>query len=155
MVVPPLRERPADLPILARRFLEEAAERAGKRPFELQRAALERLASYRWPGNVRELKNAMEYAVATCTGSVVDTASLPPKLSIAVAPLFAAQPAAPGTPPQFRDINEEIRELERARMASALEAAAGVQTKAAELIGMALRTFVTKVKLYQLLDTRQ
>jgi DNA-binding NtrC family response regulator len=148
VLVPPLRDRPQDLPLLARQFLDDACKKAGRPPLELRGAPLERVYRYRWPGNVRELKNAMEFAAATCAGPVLEVESLPQKLNAAPA---AAQPSATAPPlaaGEFRDINDEIRELEKSRMQAALDTAGGNQTRAAELINMALRTFVTKMKLY-------
>ena len=122
---------------------------------DLRGPALERLARYRWPGNLRELKNAMEYAAATGHGDSVAPDALPQKLSIGPAPASGATPAPAGAATQFRDIQDEIRDLERARMQAAMDAVGGNQTRAAELINMPLRTFVTKVKQYALSGPRQ
>ncbi len=148
ILVPPLRERPQDVPILARTFLDEACARAGRPALDLRGPATERLTRYRWPGNVRELKSAMEYAAVHAQGNQVLPDALPAKLVAAQVP--PAPAAAPAGPPLFRNINDEIRELERARMQAALESVSGQQLKAAELIGMSLGTFVSKVKLYGL-----
>src|SRR5262249_9703115 len=127
---------------------------------------------HRWPGNVRELKNAMDYAAAAVPDTTVevDVHHLPPAVVAAAreaepAPPEPAQgapsPAGPGQGPArldaaedarsartFRPIEDEIRELERSRMIEALAATGGVQNRAAELIQMPLRTFVTKLKRY-------
>jgi len=109
------------------------------------------LTEHAWPGNVRELKNAMDYLAATVTEPVLEPESLPRSIlpEAAAAPL-SATPAPPEAAP-LGDLYEEIRQLERRRIAEALEAAGGVQVKAAELIGMPLRTFAGKVRLYGLL----
>ena len=100
---------------------------------------------------MRELKNAMDYLAATVTEPVLEPESLPRSIlpEAAAAPL-SATPAPPEAAP-LGDLYEEIRQLERRRIAEALEAAGGVQVKAAELIGMPLRTFAGKVRLYGLL----
>jgi DNA-binding NtrC family response regulator len=134
---------------------------------------MQALFLHRWPGNVRELKNAMDYAAAAApdTSVEVDVWHLPPAIAAAVreggaepgqGPPAQGPPPAPGPsepgapipPPDavsartFRPIEDEIRELERKRMVEALAATGGVQNRAAELIQMPLRTFVTKLKRY-------
>ena len=87
----------------------------------------------------------MEYAAATASDGLVEPWHLPPRL------VGVAQPAPPAQPrpePRFRPIGEEIEELERRRIIEALAAAAGVQTRAAELISMSLRTFQQRLKDY-------
>jgi len=150
--LPPLRHRPREISILARVFLAAAGARAGRPPLELSEAALQALGAYPFPGNVRELKNAMEYAAATEEGGVVEPWSLPDRIAGRASTPPAAGSAAPPAPAtrRFRPIAEELRELERARMGEALEASGGVQTRAAELLGMPIRTFGFKLKQYGL-----
>ncbi|WP_437713959.1 sigma 54-interacting transcriptional regulator [Sorangium sp. So ce448] len=158
--LPPLRQRPREIPILARAFLAEARERLGAPPAELSDAVLRLLAAHAWPGNVRELKNAMEFAAATMQGDRVEVWDLPSRTAGRAAeeqpsPGTATAPPGSAPPPaaelrRFAPIAEELRQLERRRMEEALEATGGVQTRAAELIGMPVRTFVFKVKQYGL-----
>ncbi len=154
VVLPPLRERPHDLAPLARSFLADACVRLGRSPLGLAPGTMARLAAYRWPGNIRELKNLMEYFAATVSEAVVEPVMLPPALQGRAPSTAESSPrsrVAVLTPsPGFRNIYDEIRELEQKRMAAALAAAGGVRVRAAELIGMPLRTFVTKMKEYQL-----
>ncbi len=140
--LPPLRERRRELPLLARMFVEAAAAAAGRPAPLISGRTLAVLARHDWPGNVRELKNAMEYAVATSTGALIDPEHLPAQLT--GGPEKAA--AVAGSSSGFVPLALELKELERRRMKEALEAAGGVQTKAAELIGMPRRTFVLKLK---------
>jgi len=146
----PLRDRRRELPLLARAFLAEECAKLGCAPFEFSDAAMDALGSHPWPGNVRELINAMKFAaVAASPGPVVDVCHLPQDIS-GVAhepPLHMARPAGARA---FRPLRAEIQELERTRMTEALEAAGGVQAHAAHLIGMPVRTFMSKVKLYKL-----
>jgi DNA-binding NtrC family response regulator len=120
---------------------------------------MRRLGAYAWPGNVRELRNLMEYLAATVESEAVLAEHLP----VPIAGVGRRQPApagetialrateAPGIPPaSFRPIDEEIRALEKQRMAEALAATGGNQKRAAELISMPRRTFVTKLKEYGL-----
>jgi DNA-binding NtrC family response regulator len=163
VVLPPLRNRPREIAVLARTFLDEAcrAQEAPRKSFAS--AAWPLLAGHPWLGNVRELKNVVEYLAATATGETIDAESLRARLLVAPAPPASAP--APAEPPAARPtqaygagrapLADEIRELERARMQEALEQTGWVQTRAAELIGMPLRTFQQKVKLYGLSRGRQ
>ncbi len=148
--IPPLRYRRREVSILARVFLADARARAGHPPLELSEATLAALGAYPFPGNVRELRNAMEYAAATEEGAVVEPWSLPDRIAGRGSASPSAAPSASSAPEprRFRPLAEELRELERTRMSEALEATGGVQTRAAELIGMPIRTFGLKLKQY-------
>jgi len=111
------------------------------------------LLTHAWPGNVRELKNTIEYVVAAAPDELVEPADLPERLGgsgagLAVPVVATDPPSEPPTP--FRPISEELRDLERRRMAEALAAAGGVKTRAASLIEMPIRTFTLKLKQYRL-----
>lgn len=157
--LPPLRDRKRELLILAQTFLTEAAARAGRPNMTLSEDAMQVLAAYTWPGNVRELKNAIEYVAATATGDTVEAWHIERRLypeelgeTPPTARLDPQSTAATDEVVEFRPIKEEIRELERRRIAQALAAADGNQTRAAALISMPLRTFVTKIKQYDLTE---
>ena len=157
VLIPPLRDRKRDLPVLAQRFLAAACKEAGREPMTIAPATLQVLASYDWPGNVRELKNAMEYAGAMLRDSALEPWMLPESIQPAPVPagegdteLVPLLPEAAPAGPRFRPIADEVRELERRRMAEALAAAGGVQKRAAELIDMPLRTFIVKLAQYGL-----
>jgi DNA-binding NtrC family response regulator/pSer/pThr/pTyr-binding forkhead associated (FHA) protein len=175
VILPPLRDRPRDLPILAQTFLAQARLRLGRPPMTITPSAMQRLAGHAWPGNVRELRNLMDYVAATRAESTLEPEMLPDSVFAARKRLgddtgkaerlatpwqhestFPHVNAVVGDPAQgsperrFQNIYDELRDLERARMAEALDAAGGVQARAAELIGMPLRTFVTKLKQYDL-----
>ena len=153
VVLPPLRERPRELPLLVRELLASACARLGREPVEVTPAAMQTLAHYRWPGNIRELRNAMDYAAAAVDGDAVDLWHLPPTL-VGEAPAAPVAPdsssAGPRTADGFRPIADELRALERKRMLQALRVADGVQTRAAELLRMPRRTFVAKMREYGL-----
>jgi len=161
--LPPLRDRPRDIALLATGLLDEATRRLGRPPLALSIAAAVALLRYGWPGNIRELRHTIAYAAAAApeTAREIELWHLPAELATAARTIRdadvepdrdppAASAAAPGPPPHggFRPIADEVRELERARMIIALRACGGVQTRAAALIEMALRTFVTKAKRY-------
>jgi two-component system response regulator AtoC len=162
--LPPLRERPRDLALLAASLLGDAARRLGRAPLELSIGAAVALFRHDWPGNVRELRHVIEYAAAAAHdhASEIEIWHLPAGLAAAArksrdagevaaaAPVArpGGEPAVATAAPELRPIADEVRELERARMIAALRATGGVQNRAAALIEMPLRTFVTKVKRY-------
>jgi DNA-binding NtrC family response regulator/pSer/pThr/pTyr-binding forkhead associated (FHA) protein len=153
ILLPPLRDRPRELPVLARALLAEACQKRGRPPMTIAPATMGQLLSYRWPGNVRELRNLTEYVAATVEEDTLLPWHLEDQLAASDSP-SAASDAAGGsglsTPKSFRPIDEELRELERKRMQEALLASGGVHVRAAELIAMPIRTFTAKLKLYQL-----
>jgi len=147
VTIPALRERPRELPLLVRRFLADALRRSGSdRQLAIDPEAMRALCAYDWPGNVRELKNAAEYVASIVTGDTVGLEHLP---ALVANPDRASEAPAAKLP----KLADEIRELERRRIADALEAAHGNQTHAAELIGMPLRTFVAKLKQHAISPT--
>jgi two-component system response regulator AtoC len=148
ITLPPLRERRRELPVLARSLLAQACTRLGRTAMEISPAAMLRIQGYSWPGNVRELKNAVDYVAATVEGELVLPWHLDEQVPTEAAP--ATEAASLPLPTKFRPIEEEIKALERQRMMEALAASGGVQTRAAELISMPVRTFTAKVKQYQL-----
>ncbi|HZF54590.1 MAG TPA: sigma 54-interacting transcriptional regulator [Polyangiaceae bacterium] len=156
--IPPLRDRARELPLLAKAFLEDACARSGRPPMTLAYSAMQALASYAWPGNVRELKNLMEFLAAAVLEREVEEwhiiDRLGGRIQLPTPSVRTLEEAAPipssDVRRRFRPIDEEVRELERTRMAEALAVAGGNQTRAAELIAMPLRTFVAKLKLYDI-----
>ena len=178
--LPPLRDRPRELPILAQRFLAAAPRARGAPLMTIAPAAMRLLAEHTWPGNVRELRHVMEYVAAAYVDEVLLphhlserlgltallAATPPPSYPPAPAPL-SQPPAPPSQPPspvaapegeapsKFRPIDDEIRELEVQRITAALAATRGNQTRASELIGMPLRTFINKLKRYGIAADRR
>jgi DNA-binding NtrC family response regulator len=166
VILPPLRERPREVLALSRAFLADACARAGREEMELSAEAMELFTRYAWPGNVRELKNVVDYIAATVGARIVEPRHLPAPLSppsplraesppLTPAPATPAAPAAEGPSRTFRPLAEEVRELERTRIAEALAAVGGVQTRAAEALHMPLRTFVLKMNRYGLAKRRR
>ncbi|MBI4466784.1 MAG: sigma-54-dependent Fis family transcriptional regulator [Acidobacteria bacterium] len=144
--VPPLRERPEDIPLLALHFLQRYSEQMGKPVRSLSEEALEALRHYLWPGNVRELENAMERAMALEAGEEISLRSLPEHISRVSAP----GPGATLLPDGGINLEKHIQEQERAYLLAALECAQGVRTKAAELLGMSYRSFRHYAKKYKI-----
>jgi DNA-binding NtrC family response regulator len=151
--VPPLRERPEDIPLLAHYFLDRYAVKFNGRARSLSHRALHRLVSYHWPGNVRELENYIKDAVAKNPDKEVllswDFAQLPeapPEAAIEEA--GAPEPdAAPEPPPPAAP--RPMREVEKEEILEALEATQGNITKAAKLLGYKSRqTMLNKMDRY-------
>ena len=145
VVLPPLRHRRAEIPLLARMFVQVESQRLDRTGLELSEGALAELARYDCPGNVRELKNAIDFAVATTEGPMIQSWDLPAKITGGVS---GEIPIVAQSPRQFRPIIDELRELECKRILEALEVCDGVQTKAAAAIGMPLRTFTFRMKQF-------
>jgi DNA-binding NtrC family response regulator len=154
--IPPLRARQKELPVLARKFLDDARRALGKDPLALSDAAMERLRAHSWPGNVRELKNLMEYASAIVEHGTVELEHLAPRLAEeGVAPSSnASRAAAHATQSSSlhgsQPLDEAVRVFERRKIEAALAATGGNKTKAAKMVGVPLRTFMDKVKRHGL-----
>ncbi|HXE74142.1 MAG TPA: sigma-54 dependent transcriptional regulator [Candidatus Xenobia bacterium] len=144
--MPPLRERPEDIPLLALHFLKRFSEQMGKPLRGLSAEALEALRAYSWPGNVRELENVIERAVALETGEEISLRSLAEQISR----IPARAPGQVLIPEEGIDFQKHIEEQERAYLQAALEQAGGVRTKAAELLGMSYRSFRHYAKKHNL-----
>ncbi|AGC42864.1 Fis family transcriptional regulator [Myxococcus stipitatus DSM 14675] len=143
VVLPPLRDRPRDVPVLAQAFLASTLARQGRSHIPISPAAMRLLETFDWPGNVRELKSAMEVAAALAVdASVLEPSHLPGW----VAPRQEHSRPSERASPRFRILEEELEELEFRRIDEALAATGGVQTRAAELLGMPRRTLVSKLK---------
>ena len=154
--LPPLRQRLAELPLLAANFLAEVARPPERRPMSLHPDALEVLCAYPWPGNIRELKTVMSFLAAVLATDVVTAADVRARLTTRPA---GESPAAideltfvdpPDRSRAFRPLADELRELELTRIQEALSAAQGSRTRAAELLSMPLRTLHERIRQYGL-----
>jgi len=139
ILVPPLRERRQDLPPLMDHFLKLFAAKNGKSLRGFSRAARDALLRYDYPGNVRELENLIERAVVLCRGDVIDRGDLP---------LILDEPDAPSE--ATTQLTAAVEGLERRMIREALKRANGVQTRAAELLGVTERALRYKLKKYGL-----
>jgi DNA-binding NtrC family response regulator len=152
LTVPPLRERPADVPWLVKRFLVTAS-RQMDRPAQpsLSPEVLASLQAYAWPGNVRELRNVVDRAVALAPGDVILPEHLPPKL-VAAPPSppppgagVLRAPARPAASAAADRLRREVAEEEKRRILDALAQCDGNQTRAAELLGVSRRTLINRI----------
>ncbi len=128
--LPPLRQRPEDIPLLARAFLETFRDENEKELDGITSEAMELLIDYHWPGNVRELENVIERAVVLSTGSVIDVDLLSPAVRHKRPTAGFDEPL----PPQGLPLKEAVANYERKLIVRALQASGGVQKKAAELL---------------------
>ena len=150
LVIPPLRQRPRELPLLAALFLEDACKKNGREPMQISESAMSALLEHTWPGNARELRNLMQYIAAAHKVDVVTAEHVAERLAAGRVPRTGPMQAAPVEAGAFRPLADEIRELEIARIKEALEAAGNNQTRAAAILSVPVRTFFEKAKLYGL-----
>ena len=137
IVLPPLRRRVEDIPLLVEFFIDKYVQEMGLGERRMNKEALRTLESYRWPGNVRELENVIERALALSPGEVITAEDLPAQLRQSPE---ATEPVAE-LPSEGMDLEGHLEEIRRQLMAQALERTDGVQTKAAELLGTSFRSF--------------
>jgi two-component system response regulator PilR (NtrC family) len=154
--LPSLRERLEDIPLLADHFLVKYAGQMDKPIRAISCEAQELLAAYRWPGNVRELENAIERAVAVEQTPTLLPESLPPqvrpngeRLMETEVELLAGLPEFPALQAGF-DLEARGEDFYRHYISLALERSGGVQTRAAELLGMSFRSFRYYAKKFNL-----
>ncbi|OFW37240.1 MAG: transcriptional regulator [Acidobacteria bacterium RIFCSPLOWO2_12_FULL_67_14] len=134
--LPPLRQRKDDLPLLVQSFLAEFNPRNGKSVTAVEPAAMRILEQYHWPGNVRELRNVIERAVILSTGEFIEVKQLPPLVAGApdsAAPRVALQPGM------------TVDEAEQQLILLTLEHTRDNKTRAAEILGISLKTLHNKL----------
>jgi transcriptional regulator with PAS, ATPase and Fis domain len=144
--LPPLRERREDIPVLAQHFLEKYGEENNKTGMELGPDALDLLVEYDWPGNVRELENVIERAVVLGSGVRVGADLIPEH--IRAAPSFHIPKFV--VPPEGISFKDVITNVEKRLIESTLEAAGGVQKRAAELLRIKPTTLNEMIKRYEI-----
>jgi two-component system response regulator PilR (NtrC family) len=155
ILVPPLRERREDVPLLVNHFVKKYAKSAGRNISQVSPDSLAQLSSYEWPGNVRQLENTIERAVALETGEVLH-AQLPMERAKAkAAAAGVGAPDAVSIPagavlPDGMDMEKYVADIERSLLKSALKQADGVQTRAADVLKISYRSFRHLMKKYDL-----
>ncbi len=137
LVLPPLRERLEDLPVLADFFLKRYGEKNRRAAITLAPEALQTFRRYPWPGNIRELENAIERGVIVCQGNVLTREDLPAALQLQGEWLATGGESEPGLP-----------ELERQLISRTLERVAGQRQQAAEILGISLDELNLKIRSY-------
>jgi DNA-binding NtrC family response regulator len=144
--LPPLRERKDDIPPLVQHFLEKYSEENNKADIELKPEALDLLMEYSWPGNVRELENVIERAVVLSPTATIGADLIPDH--VRTAPTFRIPNFV--VPPEGLSFKDVITNVERRLIESTLEAAGGVQKKAAELLKIKPTTLNEMIKRHDI-----
>jgi Nif-specific regulatory protein len=140
LYMPPLRERQADILLLADHFVEKIAATQGKDVRRISTSAIDMLVAYHWPGNVRELENAIERAILVCEGGVIHAHHLPPSLQTA---------EVSGTLP-MTGLGEAVAAFERDLLQDALKSARGNRSRAARLLQTTERILNYKIQKHGL-----
>jgi two-component system response regulator PilR (NtrC family) len=149
--LPPLRDRKDDIPLLVHHFLDKFSEESRKTNLIVTPEALDRLMSYDWPGNVRELENVIERAVVLCPEREIGVDLIPDHVS-ANGHMDVPDVAIPAEGIHFREV---IIGHERRYIEAALDAAGGVQKKAAELLHIKPTTLNEMMKRYDIRPKRR
>jgi DNA-binding NtrC family response regulator len=149
--LPALRERKSDIPLLVQHFLTKYGEENNKRDLEVSPDALDLLMEYDWPGNVRELENVIERAAVLGHGSRIGPDLIPDH----VRKTAAFQLPDVAVPPEGISFKEVITNFEKRLIESTLEAAGGVQKRAAELLHIKPTTLNEMIKRYDIRPRRR
>jgi len=146
--LPPLRTRREDVPQLVEHFLVQAARRLGREACVLECAALDLLANYSWPGNVRELENIVTRASVLNTGAAIAADELRPWLLAAES--YCDDEATTDSSDEMDKVTAgvSLQEMERRLIETTLEAFGGHRAKAAEALGIGVRTLSGKLRAY-------
>ncbi len=135
--LPPLRQRREDIPLLVDHFLTKYSAQLGVAPRKISMEAVKMFEGYDWPGNVRELENIVERALALSTNDPITTKDLP----VHLLSRRRDRSLSIELPEEGLDLESHLEEIRARLMEQALERCAGVQTQAAELVGMSFRSF--------------
>jgi DNA-binding NtrC family response regulator len=149
--LPPLRERRDDIPLLASHFLAKYGDENHKPDLEFAPEAVDLLMEYEWPGNVRELENVVERAVVLASGSRIDVDLIPDH--VRNAPPFNVPKFV--VPPEGISFKDVITDFEKHLIETTLEAAGGVQKRAAELLRIKPTTLNEMIKRYDIRPRRR
>jgi transcriptional regulator with PAS, ATPase and Fis domain len=141
--LPPLRERPEDIPALLEAFVDEIGRQVGRPAAGVSREARDKLLAYAWPGNVRELRNAVERAVILAEGGLITSEHLPMAIG---APAPRATAPIDIVPPGGVDLEA----VEREYVKRALEQAGNNKSKAARLLGLTRAQLYSRMEKYGL-----
>lgn len=152
IVVPPLRARASDIPLLVEHFLRRIKEKLGSKISGVADDALEMLCDYRWPGNVRELENVIERALVLADGALLSVLDLPERLVFEGEASKEKHDAIPETATSedgtSLSIKKATRTLEESMIKKALERTNGNRTAAAKLLELSHRGLLYKLKEY-------
>jgi DNA-binding NtrC family response regulator len=139
--LPPLRERPEDIPLLTRAFIDEIAAENDRPAREVTSVALAKLQAYDWPGNVRQLKNTLESIIVMSSRDVIDVPDLPEAIRGA---------RRHRSMPSFVQSGMSMSQIEKEAITQALDAANGNRREVSRMLGISVRTLQRKIKEYGL-----
>lgn len=150
LAMPPLRAHKQDIPAIAERLLADMCAKHDRQITGISPAMLAALLNYDWPGNVRELRNTMERAVILCTHNTLDTEHLPPGFGAHNRSETVSEAPAIALPEKtFQvEVGTTVDEAERRLILRTLESTRNNKTRAAEILGISLKTLHNKLKEY-------
>ena len=139
--IPPLRERPEDIPVLAKHFVKKFSELNDLPLKEISKDAEQLLLNYQWPGNVRELENTMHRAVLLSTGAQIEKEAV----------MLSDPSAVKSSPAAATDnlVGSTVADVERNLIIDTLRHTFGNRTTAAQILGISIRTLRNKLKQYE------
>jgi DNA-binding NtrC family response regulator len=141
--MPPLREHKDDVPALVESLLKDMSTKHGRKVAVVSEAVLNLFQNYSWPGNVRELRNTLERAVIVCDGAVIETKHLPPGFG-----QTAIRPSSEDPDVIHLGVGTTVEEAERRLILKTIESTSNNKTRAAEILGISLKTLHNKLKEY-------
>jgi DNA-binding NtrC family response regulator len=141
--MPPLRDHKEDLPELTQSLLDAMNQKHGRKTATVSEAVISMFQAYDWPGNVRELRNLLERAVIVCEGSVIEPKHLPPGFGHAT----PRGPVSEGNAVRV-GVGTTVEEAERLLILKTLESTHNNKTRAADILGISLKTLHNKLKEY-------
>jgi transcriptional regulator with GAF, ATPase, and Fis domain len=145
IILPPLRERPDDIPALIKFFIEKNVKEKSMEAIEINTQVMQHLMNYRWPGNVRELENLIERLSVLCNGNPVTTEDLPEKI-------LSGQVRGSGAsldfilPDEGIDLSDVVSDFEKNIIIQALKKSGWIKNRAAKLLNLNRTTLVEKIK---------
>jgi two-component system response regulator AtoC len=148
--VPPLRERPSEIALLAKLFAKRFGEGVGFAEPVIAADASAALQMHTWPGNIRELRNAIEHALLHTEDGVVRREHLPETVTHGAASELRMSTRPPSAANGAQGVRAALAEVERAAIEDALRASSGNRTHAALALGISLRSLLYKIEKYGL-----
>ncbi|MDH4099445.1 MAG: sigma-54 dependent transcriptional regulator [Nitrospirota bacterium] len=143
LTLPPLRERKGDIPLLADHFIKKYATENQKKISGVGKETLALLKKYDWPGNVRELENVIERAVVVCRGETIEVKDLFLDEEASLSPEVEEGPLSLA-------VGTSLQEMEKKLILTTLDEMGGNRTKAADVLGISIRTMRNKLKEYRI-----
>jgi transcriptional regulator with PAS, ATPase and Fis domain len=141
IAMPPLREIPQDIPLLARHFADEFAQKYNLKTIKIPQAIITMLQSYSWPGNVRELANTIRRSIALCDGSELKSFDLPQHI---------IDPESTATESVSEQVSLKLSEMEKQHIQYVLHLADSNKSLAANMLGIHRDTLLRKLKRYEI-----